>query len=189
MSPSLFFGRGQGLLYYRVRFPDGYNTSKSMSVLNVQLQRAFEDHPLALGVSSEETKTVHAQAFVKLNGAKTGQRPSKHSHGERRPTGSTGGATTSGSTGGATTSPGKNTYNRDTTQQMRPLTTYSVMLLVFTIVHLRSHSLVITKNVDQGRGIVNATCGILRGWETPTRPWMRQETKTSSRENDLRGLS
>ena len=39
---------------------------------------------------------------------------------------------------------------------------------VFTFVHLRSHSfyqLVLTKKVDHGRGIVNDTCGIFRGWE------------------------
>ena len=36
----------------------------------MQPQRAFEDHQVAYGASSEETKTVHALAFVKLNGAK-----------------------------------------------------------------------------------------------------------------------
>ena len=49
---------------------DGYFTRKSLSVFDVQLPRAFEDHLVALGASSEETRTLHAQAFVKLNGAK-----------------------------------------------------------------------------------------------------------------------
>ena len=39
-------------------------------MFDVQLQRAFEDHLVAVGASSEETRTLHAQAFVKLNGAK-----------------------------------------------------------------------------------------------------------------------
>ena len=56
--------------YYRVRFSDGYNTTKSLSVFDVQLQRAFEDPLVAFGASSEETKTMHALAFVKLNGDK-----------------------------------------------------------------------------------------------------------------------
>ena len=56
--------------YYRVRFSDGYNTTKSLSVFDVQLQRAFEDHLVALGASSAETKTMHALAFVKRNRAK-----------------------------------------------------------------------------------------------------------------------
>ena len=40
-----------------------------MSEFDAQLQRAFEDHLVALRASSEETRTVHAQAFDKLNGA------------------------------------------------------------------------------------------------------------------------
>lgn len=42
------------------------------------------------------------------------------------------------------------------------------MLPVFTTCHLHStflHHVVIIKNVDQGRGVVNATCEIYRGWE------------------------
>ena len=55
--------------YYKVRFSDGYNTTKFFSVFDVQLQRAFEDHLVVLGALSEETKTIHALAFVKLNSA------------------------------------------------------------------------------------------------------------------------
>ena len=51
-------------------FSDGYNTRKPSSMLDVQLHRAFEDYLVALGASSEETRTVHAQAVVNLNGAK-----------------------------------------------------------------------------------------------------------------------
>ena len=39
-------------------------------MFDAQLQRAFEDHLVASGASSEETRTVHTQAFVQLNGAK-----------------------------------------------------------------------------------------------------------------------
>ena len=49
---------------------DGYNNRKPLSVLDVQLQRDFECHLVACGAFSEETRTVHAQAFVKPSGAK-----------------------------------------------------------------------------------------------------------------------
>ena len=56
--------------YHMVRCSDGYKTTKSLSVFDVQLQRAFEDHLVAFGAFSEETETVHALAFVKVSGAK-----------------------------------------------------------------------------------------------------------------------
>ena len=124
----LTFGGGMGSYYYRVRFSDEYNnTTKSLLGAGRAASACLRGPSVASGASFEETRTVHALAFAKLNGAElkqTGQRPSKDCRGVRRPTGSTGGATISGSTGGATTSPCKNTRNRDTTLQMRPQATY-----------------------------------------------------------------
>ena len=112
-----------GSYYCRVRFSDGHNTTKSLSVFDAQLRRAFEDHLVAFGASSEGTKTVHAVAFVnaKRRHSQTGQRPSKDSHGST-PT------YRKYYDSGATTSPGKNTFNRDTKAlQMQPLATYLVL--------------------------------------------------------------
>ena len=186
--------------YHMVRFSDGYKTTISLSVFDVQLQRAVEDHLVAFGAFSEETETVGPRAGfrqAKRSQAQTGQMPSKDSHGVRRPTGSTAGATTSGSTCGTTTSPGKTKHSRDTTRHMRPLATYYLVLCTAAGIDSSPPSFTFTLSGghDQERRPrtrhreLYLLAGFSGAGESPTPSWMRQETKTSSRANDLRGLS
>ena len=46
-----------------------------------------------------------------------------------------------------------------------------------------------SKNADEGRGIVNATCGSLRDGKTPTHSWIGKEMSNIARASDRRGLS